>query len=503
MKYKYNIMLVPAIFMLLVFGTSCTKNFQQLNTDPNLITENMINVDGLLTQVEQSSVFNNFGGTIAQYTNYQEPRDEGDPFLNTDFSGDFDVYYQNYLINLEEIIRLTAGDSTLSNKNAIAKIYKVMMWQQLTDRFGDVPFSQAALGVKDAILQPKYDSQAVIYKQLFTDLKEATAQLSDDPNQASYGAADLIYGGDVDSWRRFGNSLRLRMALRVSYVDPALAQANIADVINAPLIASDDQSAKLLSESYSTPNTNNHNPFLTDRDVYPNGLQLGFTPMDLLVPDNDPRLSVFYNKSNVGGWRGIPVNLSNDEALRYSADSISLVGNYFMSDIFRFNILTAAEVSFLEAEAALRGFSGGDPQALFQQGIQQAMQMVGVSQPDINTFLASPAGMLSGTPEQKLQQIIDQKYLALLFQPDEAWAEYRRTGYPLIWIGPAPTNTGGIIPRRMTYTFNEYLLNGANVKAAAARLNGGDVLTSRVWWDAKPGLPFSHPRQGMFPPETW
>lgn len=505
---KFINMLKGVITIVLFFSMlfSCTKKFDKLNTDPNLITQDVVKINGLLTQVLANSA-NDGGARISEFINFTNPGDGYRPYARFDYEGYYNGYYKSFLININEILRLTSGDAKRSNKNAIAKIYGVGLWQKLTDRFGDIPFTQAALGFENTVLQPKYDTQESIYKQLFTDLKDATAQLSNDPDQESYGDADLIYGGDVDSWRRFANSLRLRMAIRVRYKDQALAQGNISEVINAPLITEDNQSAKLLSEANASVNQGYYNPFATAVEIpYPNGLRLGFTPVELLKTKNDPRLSVYFNPSESGGvWRGAPVNLGTGQSgARYQSDSLSLVGDFFRTGQFRFNILSAAEVSFLKAEASLFGLAGGgDPQSLFTEGIQQAMKMYNISQANINTFLASPAGTLTGSDEAKLKQIIDQKYIALIFQGDEVWAEYRRTGYPLVWIGNDDTDTGGEMPRRLTFPFQEYLINEASVTEAAGRLSDGDKLTSKLWWDAKPGLPFQHPKQGVFPPETW
>lgn len=507
MKFTYKLkgIIAKMLFLFVVF--SCTKKFDELNTNPNLITEDVVKINGLFTQVVANSATGTFGGRISEFVNFTNPGDGLRSFARFDYEGFYNGFYTSYLINISEIIRLTNGSDKLSNKNAIAKIYGVWLWQTLTDRFGDIPFTQAALGFENTVLQPRYDTQESIYKQLFTDLKAATSQLSNDPGKESYGNADLIYGGDIDSWRRFANSLRLRMAIRVRYKDQALAQTNVADVINAPLITSDNQSAKLLSEANASVNQGYYNPFRYAIDVsYTNGLKLGFTPVELLRTKNDPRLSVYFNPSVLGGvWRGAPVNLgASQKTSRYQTDSLSLVGDFFRSSQLRFNILSAAEVSFLKAEAALFGLAGGgNPQLLFEEGIENAMKMYNVNQAEIDIFLASPEGTLTGSDEDKLKQIIDQKYIALIFQGDEAWAEYRRTGYPLVWIGNDDTDTGGQMPRRLTYPFQEYLINENSVTEAAGRFQGGDKLTSKVWWDAKPGLPYQHPRQGTFPPETW
>lgn len=487
-------------------AVSCTDDFEELNTNPTLITEDMVNIDGLLTFVEKQSVFQTPGfNRVGEFSGMMSAQDSGYPFQTQDYEGFYDNFYTDYIVNINELIRLTADEPELSNKNAIAKIFRVWLWQNLTDRFGDIPFSEAAKPKDEMILQPKYDPQESIYRQLFVDLKEATAQLSDDATQISFGEADLIYGGDVAAWERFANSLRLRMAIRVRYADDALAQENIDDVINEPLITENSQNAVIWSADTTDTNSSNRSPIynmLLTND-HPNPMVPSFPYMELLITKNDPRLPVYFNKSTGGIYRGRPVNIDGDQKIRYNQDSVSYLGDYFRKSPFMFKIMTAAEVDFLRAEAAVFQFTSEDPQTLYADGIEQAMLMYDVDQNDIDTYLATSEGTLAGTDEEKLKQIIDQKYLSLFYQADEAWAEYRRTGYPLIWIGSGFTSTGGIIPRRLTYPEQEYVKNSTAVTEAASRIQGGDVLAGRVWWDVKAGLPYEHPRQGMFPPETW
>lgn len=505
MKINIKTKMAVCLTAFLSIAISCTDNFEEINTSPTLITEEMVRVDGLLTRVQKLATFAIPGfNRIAEFAGNTSLQDSGYPFQIQDYGGYYNGFYTSYLVNMNELIRLTAEDPKLSNKNAIAKIYTVWLWQNLTDRFGDVPFSEMSKSQDDIILQPKYDTQESIYRQLFTTLKEATAQLSNDAAQESFGDADLIFKGSVDSWIRFANSLRLRMALRVRYADQALAQENIDDVIGQPLITENSQNASLLSEPSTSAIEDNRSPIYNYiLDNYSNALVPGFPYMELLYTKNDPRLTIYFNESASGIYRGRPVNLeSPQEKERFNQDDVSYLGDYFRGSTFTFNIITAAEVNFLRAEAALFGLSGENEQSLFQDGIQDAMLMYAVSQNDIDTFLASE-GTLTGTDEEKLKQIIDQKYIALFYQSDEAWSEYRRTGYPLIWIGSGLTSTGGIMPRRLTYPNEEYVKNATKVTEAAGRLQGGDVLVSRVWWDAKPGLPFDHPLQGSFPPDPW
>jgi hypothetical protein len=165
--------------------------------------------------------------------------------------------------------------------------------------------------------------------------------------------------------------------------------------------------------------------------------------------------------------------------------------------------MNAAEVGFLRAEAALAGLTAEDATLLYRNGISLSMQQYAVDQQDIDDYLAGSYGSLTGSDEEKLREIIIQKYLANFWMGSESWAEYRRTGYPEIWTGSDLGSTNGVIPRRGTYPQSEYSLNENNVRAAISRIQDGDKMTGRVWWDVKPGLPFLHPKQGQFPPEIY
>ena len=156
--------------------------------------------------------------------------------------------------------------------------------------------------------------------------------------------------------------------------------------------------------------------------------------------------------------------------LAMSADSISLVGTYFETPQFSFNLITAAEVNYLKAEAVLAGLAPGDANALYRTGIQLAMEQYGCLDP--TTFLASSPATLSGTEEQQLEQIINQKYVSLVYQSYEAWAEYRRTGYPKMWLGSGDTDTEGQVPRRLTYPADEYSKNPGECNSRCLRLSG-------------------------------
>ena len=517
MRFFSKIKTLVAVTVILYMTNSCSKDFEKLNTSPSLVTEDILNPDNLFSKVLKEAIFQipQLGriesgiGRISEFAGFMASESSGNPFKNMDYGANFTNYYRIYLINLNETIRLTQ-DPALSNKNAMARIFRVWLWQNLTDMYGDIPYKEAALDKLHLIAEPKYDKQEFIYKDLFTELKAATAVLSDDPTKLSFGPADFLFKGDVSSWRKFANSLRLRMAMRVRYVDAALAQQNISDVINAPLISANAENARLLSEGPTAPNANNRSPLI---NLIKNNLReprhLSFTVLEILVLTKDPRIPIYFklpkfiNPSSKIPYRARPINPDGPERNPYGMDSISYVGDYFEAPQFIFNLITAAEVNYLKAEAVLAGLSPGNANTIYRTGIRLAMEQYAVPADSITAFLGRSPASLAGSNEQQLEQIINQKYISLIYQSNEAWAEYRRTGYPKMWLGSGPTDTQGEVPRRQTYPADEYAKNGANVTAAAAAYPNGDKLTSKVWWDVKPGLPFAHPRKGIFPPESW
>lgn len=487
----------------LVAGTACTKNFEEINTDPTLVTADLIQPQLLFSPVQKNSVFAvlNAHSTIMEYAGYYKNPASGDIFQVRDFGDPYNSFYRSYLINTAEVIRLTKDKPLLINQNAMARIWRAWLFHQLTDAYGDIPYTDAVQGVNDIAVQPKYDTQESIYKDLFKELKEAAAQLVVDPGQISFGNADLLLKGDVDRWKRFANSLRLRLALRVRFADAALAQQQITDVLSQPMIETNAQNVKLATVNDG--NTANSNQFYQRNLTQPNNMVVSFTLTDNLKKLNDPRLPLLARPANIAaaGYRGVPTQIGTTQKERYSGDSTAHMALSFLQPVLDLVVMNAAEVKFLRAEAALAGLSNEDEQTLFNEGIQLAMQQYGVAAGDITTYLASASATLSGSDENKLEQIIVQKWLALYNNSTEGWTEFRRTGYPRIWTGSDLGDTQGNIPRRLTYPNDEYFRNVTNVTEAASRLAGGDKLMSRVWWDKKPGLPIAHPRQGMFPPE--
>ncbi|MEQ9287180.1 MAG: SusD/RagB family nutrient-binding outer membrane lipoprotein [Cyclobacteriaceae bacterium] len=503
MKKIYKIPVAILMSIALFIPYSCTDDFDELNTNPKLVTDEIIKPGLLFTKVLKESAFEILNmARIGEYSGYSSRGDSGQP-LTFNIFGPFDNY-TSHIVNLSAIIRLTENDPARKNMTAMARIWKVWVFHRMTDAFGDIPYSDVAKAFDEVVVSPKYDAQEAIYTDMLKELKEAAAQLSSGADLESFGAADVMYSGDVDAWKRFANSLRLRLALRVRYASQSLAQTHVSEALSSDLIVSNEQNARITSEGESAEDLTNTNPlyqnFVNGNAGATNATVVGLALVENLKNNDDPRLSVYTDPNPQSGeYIGRAINMDADEREAYPGPA--RLDEVFIQAQYDFNALLAAEVSFLRAEAALAGLSSENANNLYREGIQLSMDQYGVDAGDATTFLATAAGTLSGSTEEQLEQIIVQKYLGLFGDAYEAWTEHRRTGYPRQWIGSlSALDADFAMPRRSPYPLAEYNLNGEHVKEAVARLEGGDKLSSRIWWDKKSGVPFDHPKQGVFPP---
>ncbi|MBN8785993.1 MAG: SusD/RagB family nutrient-binding outer membrane lipoprotein [Terrimonas sp.] len=490
-----------------IFLVACTKDFKEINTNPRIVTEDIADPALLLTHVQKNSMFGmaNNDTRLEAYSGYIGNNTIASAFTKGPWGSPFSTFYTSYLINLNESIRLSSRDEKLANLTSFGRIWRAWLYSRLTDLYGDIPYTEAAKSVTEVNIAPAYDTQEFVYTDMLKELKEAVAVLKQsDGTRLNIGNKDLIYNGDVEKWIRLGNSLRLRLAMRISYVAPSVASTHINELISELLIVQNSQNAILVAGAASEAADANRSP------VY-NGISGGakefrwasFTMAETLTKLNDPRASKFIDLTSLGDYFGIMLNLSPDEKmvdLGRPSSSLSALSDLFWRSDFRFTVINASEVAFLRAEAALRGITGEDAQALYRTGISLSMDNFGVNAADRDDYLAGSAGTLSGTEEQQYESLIVQKWLANYLQFEEGYTEFRRTGYPRIWTGSALGDTQGEIPRRVQYPQSEYNSNAKSISEAIKRLSNGDAFTSKLWWDVRPGLPVHHPKQGIFPP---
>ncbi len=488
--------------LILMSAMSCTKGFEELNTPPTSST--YIDAGLLLAKVQRDGNFiqgaqtaNCIRGSWVQHwnssTNLPTSRYV---FSQGNWSGNY-----GYIRNITQIKNdlLLGQEDTPEGKTklAIAKIVEINLWQQITDLYGDIPFSESALGEDNLIPQPKYDTQEFIYNTLIEDIDDAIGNLSS--SDESYGAYDLYYNGDVEKWKKYGNSVKLQLGMRLKYVDPVLAEKTVKEALNQPLISSNSDNALI---STNTDYTSSYNPVLLQFvGGSPDLRYLAEALVSTLVNTNDPRLTYIAAptassvKAGTLEYVGKEVALTDDLSIGIINDDYSTASEltYFSLDYNQSNpipcyVYTYAEICFYKAEAALEGwiYTPDQAEGFYQEGIRAAMALEPYEITDIpQSYIDGEFSFAGLTSEQKLEKIMTQKWILFFGRSNDAFAEWRRTGYPVLTPGPNPGSTNGQIPRREGYPSEELLLNEANYLDAVSKMSDGDSFVTKVWWDAK------------------
>ena len=401
---------------------------------------------------------------------------------------------------------------------ALAQILKISAWHKATDMFGPIPYKEAGKG----LITVPYDSQEEVYKAMFKELSDAIEVLTkyaDNGNSKLLPNADAVYAGDVHKWVVYANSLMLRLAMRVYYADAALSKKYALQAVNHSygVMKTKDDEAKM-ERGASLEFKNNLDVLINQY----NECRMGSSMLAYLGGYQDPRLPKYFNTSTVsqavtvgtyGKYSGVPTghDVSSNDAFRDSSRPAitSTTPTYWMR---------ASEVYFLLAEAALHGFAvGGTAESLYEKGIEMSFEENGIAssevadymssglKPSVYSFhLANPGVNVDvpavteattawgGTDEEKLEKIMIQKWIALYPNGQEAWTEYRRTGYPKLHSVITNYSNGEVDSevgiRRMRFPTNKSTSaeDIANLESARKLLRGGlDKAGTRLWWDNK------------------
>ncbi|MDB4922794.1 RagB/SusD family nutrient uptake outer membrane protein [Mucilaginibacter sp.] len=504
--------------------SSCTKNFEKYNTNKYNATDSLLKIDGegLGTFIipMQLSVFNsiNYNYQVQQNLNadiWSGFMMSGDPFNggvnNTNYglvtgwnTAAFDIAYPGIMSNWLQISK-RAG-ATSRDFLAIATILKVEGMHRLTDIYGPVPYSQFG---KNALSTP-YDSQQNVYKEMFADIDTAIKSLDGyikaNPGVAPFKPYDLIFGGDYKQWLKFANSLKLRLAIRVSMVDPTTAKTEGESAMSNPngLMTTNADNAFVKAVNGVTFT----NPLWSICYEYTD-INMGAPMETYLKGFKDPRINAYFVKNSAGAYRGIRQGVQILSTTQYANAS-----RFNMTNTSPIKFMTASEVAFLRAEAALRGWNaGGTPQSFYEQGVTLSFEQAGVALgnylSDATSVEAPYIDLVSagnnvnaGSPylstitikwneadsyQKKLERIITQKWLSLWPDGQEAWSEFRRTNYPVL-MPVVTNNSGGTIDskiqvRRLPFPQDEFTNNKAEVTKAISLLGGPDNGGTRLWWD--------------------
>ncbi|MFK7922794.1 MAG: SusD/RagB family nutrient-binding outer membrane lipoprotein [Bacteroidia bacterium] len=459
---------------LVLFSTSCGE-FGDINIDPN----NTVSVapETLLTNALRSVRSVESPDIGALYSQHLAETQYSDASRYLDVNFDFNGWYTGPLADLNEIIRLNSSEDTQAdalasgsnaNQIAVARILKAFFFHHMTDRWGALPYTTALQGREN--FKPNYDSQEVIYDQIFAELEAAVAQM--DGGAGVDG--DFIFGGDMDKWARFANTVRMVAALRLSEVNETKAKAQFAAAVAGGLIE-EDAMYPYLGE------TNNQNPWF-GRFITRTDYAISNILADRLRDLNDLRLNAYADPAPAtGDVQGMPYGI--EDAGSIPNDDVSFPSSVTVrAQDAPIGIFTMAQVNFSLAEAAARGWTSDNAEDMYNLGVKASMEQWGVfEETAYNDYITNDAPYNAADP---LPGIGEQKWIALYLQGYEAWKEWRRTGYPDLQPAPDPLNASGQIPRRQAYPTSERDVNEANYDAAVSA-QGPDELSTKTWWDVR------------------
>ena len=509
-KFKY-ILLVTAF----VFGaTACTDQFEEINKNPN--SPEQVPASLLLPTIiknpvgEIASLAWGYGNVVMQYSAKIQFTNEdrynwgpaGNPYSN----------FYNALRDVNNIISISEENGQ-NNYRGVALVMKAYLYHFMTDVYGDLPFSEATLA-KTGYNLPVFSTQQEIYQGVLADLETANSILGTSSESL---VGDILFDGSVESWKKFGNSLRLRIYMRLSdRMDPSAGMQAILNDANSPIFESNADQASL-TYLLDAPN---QQPLYTTRSGSFDEYRLSENMEGILKGLNDSRLFAYAQPTtdsdagligDMDDYQGVPNGLPDEEALQYSpsgdpekggSNFISRVGLMYScracdplaSPVAAETILMGyAELQFVLAEAREKGYiTTGDAETYYMEGIQASydyyqerltiagyQELVEIIQPEADYFTQAEVAY-TGTQDEKLAKIGQQKWIALFFNGMEAWFDWRRTGYPEITPGPGAVINS--VPVRFMYPTAAQALNVDNYKEAVSN-QGPDAITTRVWWD--------------------
>lgn len=483
MKIVKTIFFAGAILLSIA---SC-DNLEGLNLDEKayttvlpgaLMTSAQVNYANFLTNASVNS--NNFRGYVQYWTattytdevNYnQERRNLGNShavLLYRDVLQDL-VNAQNKIKEKEALG--SVATAVKKNNIAILEVQIVMAYQTLVDLFGNVSYSEA-LDTK-AHPYPKYDDAKTIYFDLATRLNAAIADM--DSTKDSFGNADLIYKGNVGKWKILANSVKLKLGLHLSDVEPAKAKSIIESAYSSGVMTNESDTALFQYFSSNTDMNPLYSTLVNESQTVPTEYFV-----NELNAKEDPRRDIFFNPESKkeGSYKGAPY------AKQVSYNDFSNVGPRLKEKNNPGVIFDYTETCFLLADAANRGFNvGGTAEEYYKKGILASMQFWGIADADAQTYVGRVDVAFATAAGTTKEKIAYQLWIAYYNRGFEAWTEYRRLDFPLLQAPSTAVDAAqGKVPVRNIYSLFDKTLNKENYEAAATAI-GGDLMTTKIFWD--------------------
>lgn len=545
---------LPLWAMTMMVGmTACTDNFESINTNPNGMDVSQVKITSRFNQ-PIVGVYNNYQNRNYEYQlqqNLNADMYSGYMATGTAFNGNSNnaMYvmmngwnneaFRDGMLYVMKPVSEILKSTEAKDYTSIAKIIRVQGMHRVADIYGAIPYTQAMQGGASV----PYDSMETLYTTFLSELEEAVNDLTSlvDAGEAEAGrisSFDLVCRGDFTQWIRFANTLRLRLAMRISVVMPDLAKSTAEAAVNHKygVLVAGNPNVEVIDPTLQNP--------LNEIVVGYNDMRAGASLVCMLKGYSDPRLPKYVTPvgwfridgtpqdivnpagqalNKIGEYIGIRQGTIVDKNVYQVFSSVNLSLETKMADYTgnrtqlsnHLPWMKVAEAYFLRAEGALRGWNmGGTAQSLYEQGIKVSFDEYGISQADYANYIANDTGVCldyedphnpannvratdnctvkwneGASNEDKLHKIINQKWLAMYPEGQEAWSEFRRTGYPKIFPVANNLSSGewaipaGEFIKRLPFTQNDKDANTEEVEKAVSLLNGPDSPATRVWWD--------------------
>ena len=500
MNLKYIFIIYVAIVL-----SSCTKDFDKYQVDNSRLSEGSVVAEALLDPMIYSSLkvlterSFRLHGELIQYTVLKSTATNNENHRYDIREVESDILWSNlyrWACQARHIQYIAQSDienniNVSNNKAAkgIGNIFEVLFVSSLTDIFGDIPYSESLM-INNNILKPKYDDQMSVYKELFNKLEEANSLLS---GIDKITKDDILYHGDCKKWRKFGNSLYLRLLMRLSNTemqDFVKTQINYMyhNQAEYPVFESIDDRAIVRFTGIS-PNLNYFESNTTAN--FEGSRSISDYLIRTMVATSDPRLDAMFDNQSAGGeWIGVPSGEPTDVMQKYESEA-ARIDKKWRSNSHYFTFMNYSEILFIWAEAAARDYISVNAVDFYYEGIKSSY----LEQCDFEEYMdlyfsddkysqyiskSDVSYPQSSILENELEAIIKQKYIANFFVGFEAWCDYRRTGYPVLTIGSYVENDG-VLPTRLRYPNSESSRNNENWTHAVEN-QGPDDMKTKIWW---------------------
>lgn len=486
-KIKIQLLILAAVLMV---SNSCTKDFTDMNVNPDSPT--VVPATNVFLSATTSVMYTLFGERLdvyyaGSYAGQTAAIGTGDYEYRVDINNSMwrSMYVgMSYFV---DAMRLAKAEGN-TNLYAAALTMKAYSAQQTTDMWGRIPYSEA-FKMSEDIIYPKYDTQQEVYTAILNELKAAADTLNS--GTGSLGVGDWLFKGDILKWKQFCNSIRLRVAIRMSFIDEAKSREVITDVLTHPdkypIMTDNSDNAyfwypgvspdqEIWFERMGAPDGNKKDQYRTNSVL-----------VNALKDNNDPRLPVYVDKNKYGQYNGYRFYYGQTRDTLNNGNNVSHIGNRFGNDPKGFSpFMNCSEVHFILAEIYQRELATGDARVEYETGITKSLEENKIGSDAIAAFLEQPEVAWGSGTTSNLYKIALQKWIALFKQSVEAWSESRRTDVPLMTsVSENYANNHNRPPFRMAYADEEKSLN----THFPTEVKETDIFWgTQVWWDVRKGV---------------